>query len=154
MNKENLIFIRLFYSIFFGVGGVFTLTGIIIGISIDSHIRNSVITPGTVINLVEDIYYENGISEKTYSPIVQYTTNSGEFLIFEDSSQSNPPAYKKGQKVEVIYNPQQLESASIHSRFDSWFLPSIFTGMGVIFIIIGLIPLARKFLIKKSNPLS
>ncbi|MEA5573336.1 DUF3592 domain-containing protein [Calothrix sp. UHCC 0171] len=147
MKKDDLMFFRLFTSLFIGIGSVFAIAGIIIGVNINSHIRNSLITQGTVIDYVQYTYKdEDGISVTNYHPIVQYTPINEEPLVFEDASSSNPPAYKKGQKVEVIYNPKLIEVASIHSRFNSWFLPSIFTGIGTILILIGLIPLLRRFL--------
>ncbi|BAZ42750.1 hypothetical protein NIES4101_87200 [Calothrix sp. NIES-4101] len=147
MNKDDLMFFRLFTSLFLGVGGVFAIAGVIIGVNIHSHIRSSLITQGTVIDYVQYTYKdEDGIYVKTYHPIVQYKPINEEPLVFEDSSSSNPPAYKKGQKVEVIYNPKLIEVASIYSRFDSWFLPSLFTGIGTILILIGLIPLLRRLL--------
>lgn len=147
MTKEEADFFRLFGSIFAGVGSIFLIAGIIIGVNTYSYLSKSIITQGTVIDLEKRISKDSdGYSYALYYPIIKFTANSGKVTQFEANSGSYPPAYTKGKKVEIIYNPQEPESAMINSGFDSWFLPIMCTGMGSLFVIIGGIPLVKSFL--------
>ncbi|MBE9007382.1 DUF3592 domain-containing protein [Fortiea sp. LEGE XX443] len=147
MVNEDITFFRVFGSIFAGIGSIFMITGIIIGVNTRNFIGKSISAQGTVIDLVRHTSRgSNGYSSTVYYPVIKFTASSGEPTEFEANSGSNPPAYTKGQQVEILYNPQQLKSATINSWFDLWFLPAMFTGMGSLFVIIGGIPLVKSFL--------
>lgn len=77
--------------------------------------------------------------------MVKFAPSSGEQTIFKSNTGSNPPAFTKGQQVEVLYNPQKPNSAMINSWLELWFLPAIFTGMGSIFVLIGGVALVKSF---------
>jgi hypothetical protein len=84
-----------------------------------------------------------GRSSSVYYPVVKFTPNNGEATTFESNSGSKPPAFRKGQQVEVLYDPQQPDSAMINSWLELWFLPGMFTGMGSLFVLIGGVPLVK-----------
>ncbi|AFY45679.1 DUF3592 domain-containing protein [Nostoc sp. PCC 7107] len=150
MTNEDVTFFRLFGSIFAGVGSIFLITGILIGINTRSFVGKSIAASGTVIDLERHTSRDsNGRSSTAYYPVISFTANSGKPIEFEANSVSNPPAYTKGQKVEILYNPQEPESAVISSWFALWFLPAMFTGMGSLFVVIGGIPLVNSFLPRK-----
>ncbi|MBE9206538.1 DUF3592 domain-containing protein [Nostoc sp. LEGE 06077] len=147
MTNEDVTFFRLFGSIFGGVGSIFLITGILIGVNTRSFVGKSIATSGTVIDVVKHRSRDSkGRSFTAYYPVIKFTANSGKLIEFEANSGSNPPAYNQGQKVEILYNPQEPESAVISSWFELWFLPTMFTGMGSLFVVIGGIPLVKSFL--------
>ncbi|MBD2361156.1 DUF3592 domain-containing protein [Anabaena minutissima FACHB-250] len=135
MDDTN--FLRLFGSIFAGIGSIFAVIGIIIGLNTRSFVATSVKTSGTVIDLIR--------RSKVYYPVVKFTPSSGDPTTFEANSGSNPPAFKKDQPVEVLYHSQEPNSARINSWADLWFLPVIFTAMGSLFVLIGGIALINSF---------
>ncbi|BAY15914.1 hypothetical protein NIES21_17350 [Anabaenopsis circularis NIES-21] len=150
MQNEDVSFFRLFGSIFAGIGSIFVVTGIIVGVHTRSLIGKSISTSGTVIDLVRHTSRDsNGRSSTAYYPVISFTSNSGKPIEFEANSGSNPPAYTQGQKVEILYNPQEPESAKINSWLDLWFLAVMHTGMGSLFVVIGGIPLVISFLPRK-----
>ncbi|MBD2596190.1 DUF3592 domain-containing protein [Nostoc spongiaeforme FACHB-130] len=147
MPNQDVTFFRIFGSIFAGIGSIFLITGIIIAIDTRSFSKNSIPAQGTVINVVKHKSRDSkGRSSTIYYPVIKFTANSGKVVEFEAGSGSNPPAYSPGQQVEILYNPQEPESAAIHSWFDLWFLPIMFIGMGSLFVVIGGIPLIKSFL--------
>jgi len=150
MSNEEVAFFRIFGSIFAGIGSIFLITGIIIGVNTRSFFGKSISTEGTVIDLERHTSRDSkGRSSTAYYPVIKFTANSGKSIEFEANSGSNPPAYTQGQKVEILYNPQEPESATINSWLDLWFLPAMFTGMGSLFVVIGGIPLVKSFLPSK-----
>jgi hypothetical protein len=96
-------------------------------------------TTGTVVGLDWSSDSDGG---STASPIVEYTVN-GKTYSFEGDNSSNPPVYEKGQKVEIIYDPQDPETAQINSFYERWMMPAILipamlgaaivTNLGLIF---------------------
>lgn len=146
MNKEDVMFFRLFGSIFAGVGSIFLIVGIIFGVTTHASTRNSIKTQGTVIDVVQ--YKAEDDSENLYYPVIIFARHSNRTTVFEGDG-SFPPAYVKGQQVEVLYNPQQPELATIYSWIDFWLFPTIFTGVGLVAITIGGIPLFKSFFPKK-----
>jgi Protein of unknown function (DUF3592) len=150
MTKEDVTFFRLFGSIFAGVGSIFVISGLFIALNTRSFVGKGISTQGTVIDVVRHTSRDsNGRSSTTYYPVVKFTPSSGEPVIFEANSGSNPPTHRRGQKIDVLYNPQEPESATINSWLDLWFLPTMFMGMGSLFVVIGGIPLVKSFLPNK-----
>lgn len=147
MANEDVTFFRVFGSIFTGVGSIFVITGIIITVNTRNFVGKSISAQGTVIDLVRRTSRDSdGRSSTAYYPVIKFTASSGEPTEFEANSGSNPPAYTKDQQIEILYNPQEPQSATINSWFDLWFLPAMFTGMGSLFVVIGGIPLVKSFL--------
>ncbi|HYM27966.1 MAG TPA: DUF3592 domain-containing protein, partial [Steroidobacteraceae bacterium] len=60
----------------------------------------------------------------TYHPIVAYTDGAGHPVQFQDSVGSNPPLYRRGEAVTVLYRPDQSGSAIIDRGLWNW-LPSL-----------------------------
>ncbi|BAY24591.1 hypothetical protein NIES2100_43860 [Calothrix sp. NIES-2100] len=137
MDADSKFFL-LFGSIFAGVGSIFAVTGIIFVINTHSFVSTAESIQGNVIDLkLRSSTDSKGRSSSAYYPVVKFTPSSGETIIFESNTGSSPPAFSKGQQVEVLYNPKQPNSAMINSWLELWFLPGMFAGMGSIFVLIG-----------------
>lgn len=78
-------------------------------------------------------------SSDSYHPKVRFTTNEGETIEFTSSSGSRPPAYDKGERVEVLYRPSDPQQAMIKGFFSLWAGPLILGGIGGIFALIGIL---------------
>ncbi|MBD2450598.1 DUF3592 domain-containing protein [Nostoc sp. FACHB-152] len=149
MRNEDVVFFRLFGSIFAGVGSIFAILGIVFVLNTHSFIGKSISTQGTVVDLERHTSTDSkGRSSTAYYPVIKFTPSSGDPIVFEANSGSNPPAHHRGQQIDILYNPQAPESAMINSWLDLWFLPGMFTGMGSLFVVIGGIPLVKSFLPK------
>ncbi|QIR40975.1 DUF3592 domain-containing protein [Tolypothrix sp. PCC 7910] len=152
MNDDSKFFL-MFGSMFAGIGGLFAVIGIIFAINTHSFVKTAESLQGTVIDSKLRSYKDSkGRSSSAYFPIVKITPSSGQETIFESHTGSKPPAFKKGQQVEVLYPPQDPDSVMINSWFELWFLPTIFTGLGSIFVVVGgavlIIPLRRLISVK------
>jgi hypothetical protein len=77
----------------------------------------------------------------TYSPLVEFDTADGQRIQFTGSVSSNPPAYRPGQQVGVLYLPDDPYSAGIDSFWQQWFLAVLLAGMGSVFATVGIAPI-------------
>jgi len=61
-------------------------------------------------------------------PVVKFRTKDGEVVEFESPYGQNPPAYRVGQRVPVLYDPDRPEAAAIQSFVSPW-LWCLVTGL-------------------------
>ena len=81
-----------------------------------NFIKGAVQTEGTVI----DVSHKSTGSGSFYSPVVKYFTKDKEEIIFHSKSGSNRPDFKTGERVRVLYNPEDGQDARIVSFFQLW----------------------------------
>ena len=72
-----------------------------------------------------------------FAPVVRFQTVEGRIVEFESSFRSNPPGYRTGQTVSVLYDPDEPRSAAIRDVFRLWFMPIILGFTGSIFLTVG-----------------
>jgi hypothetical protein len=101
--------------------------------------KRGIEAPGIVVGLHEN-YDSDG---STYTPIVQFRTDSGQSVEFVSSYSSSPPAYRVGETVTVVYPPENPEKAII--KGDGQFLHIIFMLLGGIVAAIGFFQVFSKF---------
>lgn len=80
-----------------------------------------------------------------YSPIVRFETADGKTHEFQSGLRTNPPAYRAGQVVPVVYDPGVPDAAMIRGVLSLWMMPVILGFIGTIFVAIG------TFMIVMSN---
>jgi len=74
----------------------------------------------------------------TYSPVVQFIDLHGKTQMLYATGGSNPPAYRRGEIVTVLYEPDNPEFAVIDDwqRYMGAIIPSV---LGLIFSLLGLL---------------
>ena len=77
-------------------------------------------TEGTVVRLNEQSDSEGGCC--TYVPIVEFEAG-GRAYSFEGGTASDPPAYRVGERVPVLYDPADPETAQIDKWSERWLFP-------------------------------
>ena len=61
----------------------------------------------------------------SYYPVVQFATRSGAAVQFRDTMGSNPPPYREGESVNVVYFPgSPQDSAAIDRGLLNWIAPT------------------------------
>jgi hypothetical protein len=123
-----------------------------------SFLAGAVHAQGTVVDLRRteslDSHSNRSVS---YYPVVQYTASGGRKVEFISDSGSNPPAYSRGDQVEVLYHADAPEKARINGFMSLWFGTLIVSGLGVVFTAVGtamvVVPIRRRRLesFLKSN---
>jgi len=71
----------------------------------------------------------------SYYPVVEFTSSRGKVVQFTSKLGRNPPAFKEGQVVKVLYDPQNVNSAKIAASGEIWLAPTIVAILGTAFSI-------------------
>ncbi|WP_421780334.1 DUF3592 domain-containing protein [Kiloniella litopenaei] len=119
---------------------------------------------GTVINLIQSRSTSSSSTSNSYvyRPEVSFKTLTGDEIIFQSSTGSNPPAYKKGESVSILYEPENPQDAKINDTLSLWFSPVILGLVGLIFSAFGIgisIYLSKKeklknYLLRHGSPIT
>lgn len=102
--------------------------------STKAWVSHAIEVPGTVIEMLRVRSSDN--TGYMFKPVVRFKTVEGNTVEFESNFQSNPPAYRTGQSVSVLYDPDEPRSASIRG-FALWLIPLILGFIGSVFLIVG-----------------
>lgn len=86
-----------------------------------NFINSSLSTTGTVIDFEESYSKDsNGNRSVSYYPIFQFVDTQEQVRKVQSNVGSNPPAYQKGDVVDIIYDPQNADHAKINDTFSMW----------------------------------
>lgn len=82
---------------------------------------------GTVIDL------RHGAGNSTYRPVVSFQTAQGQSVTFVTSWGTSPPAYRRGDRLSVLYDASAPEEAEIEGFLSQWLATLILAGMATVF---------------------
>jgi len=99
-------------------------------------------SPGLVVKLQEK---DSSDGDTTYAAVVEYRDQRGENFDFVDSFSSKPPTYFAGQRVIVLYNPNDPDEAQIDRGLWNYWLTALLGIPGVSFVLCGLYSVRRRF---------
>lgn len=139
---------RLIFVIFAAVGCTFLAIALFWCLHTRNFLKTAVTADGVVI---ENVYSHSSRGSGTYHPRVRFRTAGGQDLIIDSNVGTNPPSYRAGEPVEVLYDPGNPTHFSINSFLSLWFGPVVFGGMGVVFSSIGLIPFAWQRRVRQKD---
>jgi hypothetical protein len=77
--------------------------------------------------------------DSVYYPIFQYRAPSGQEYTICSNTGTNPPGFKKGQSVGVLYDPDQPTEARLDTFVQLWLTTIIVSGLGSLFAIFGIV---------------
>jgi uncharacterized membrane protein YgdD (TMEM256/DUF423 family) len=86
---------------------------------------------GTVIDFRESESTSDGHTSYTYAPIIKFNVNNTP-ITFIDSMGSSDPSEQVGDKVDVLYNPNDYDDAQMDKGWLNWILPLILFGFGIL----------------------
>lgn len=73
-----------------------------------------------------------------YSPVVEFETSPGQKQSFDGNVVTDPPRYRVGEHVAVLFDPSEPSTAMIDRALEHYFVPGLFSGMGLLFALAGL----------------
>ena len=94
---------------------------------------------GQVVDLIAKSSSGSGKSSTTYAPKIQFADAMGHSVTFVSSVSSNPPSYKPGDSVPILYQPKTPENAQVDSWFSRWGGVVIAGGIGAVFSLVGVL---------------
>jgi hypothetical protein len=119
---------------FFALAGLVLLAlALLTGIKTATFLQRAVRAPGEVV----DLYQRPSRNGSTYAPVVEFT-HDGERSRFTTSYGSYPPQFNRGQRVEVLYDPGNVNDARIHTFAQLWGVTGFLTLIGTAFSAVGL----------------
>ncbi len=111
-----------------GMGAV--AGGLFMGVNRYEFIQTALPGQGEVVDLRES----RSDDSYTYYPIVDFSPEgSFELYTFEHGVGSNPPSYRVGDEVDVLYNPDDPGDAIIDQGIFNYLFSVIIIGFGIIF---------------------
>jgi Protein of unknown function (DUF3592) len=128
----------------FGLAAVLLVIGAATLVDAARFVRGAERTTGTVIDL-DSRTSDGGL---VHHPIVRFTAADGRTVEFTSSSGSSSPP-DVGDRVEVLYDPDDPQDAQLSGFFSLWLWPIALGGVGIAFAAAGLFypgtgPLARR----------
>ena len=127
------------------------IVGIIfIGVGIFMYISNNNLVKkcteeveAVVVDMKEDFSSDDDGDIYTYYPIIEYRVDE-ETIKSTMSKGSSNPEYKLGDKVTILYNPNNTKEFIIKGDKSSGIFSFVFMGLGVLVTVFGVITLFRK----------
>ena len=132
--------LKIVGTAFSGIGALFLALGIFFFIDSSNFKKETITAQGLV---VDEVISSTGRSARqltpTHYPVVRFGTATGDTVIFKGHVGSYPPKYYKGQAVPVRYRPEDPQKARIDDNSGLFLLAAIFSGIGGLFFLLGLI---------------
>ena len=99
--------------------------------------RCTVEVTGTVVDITrEETTDSDGFTEHTYYPIIEYTAN-GETVSVKGNDGSNPSKYSIDDKIDLLYNPENVKEYMIKGDKSSQIAGIISIVVGVLLLGVG-----------------
>lgn len=102
-------------------------------------LQKAVLAPGIVVEMATN----ESSDSTTYAPVVAFE-HQGRKYRFKDSISSNPPSYRRGQAVGVLYDPADPREARIDRGTWNKAVPILVAGFGALLCLLGLWMLKRQ----------
>ena len=133
--------VRWIVAAFLGFAVVFGAVGAVLVVQQSRFDSRALLAQAEVVTMIA---VTNGDGQTLYRPELAYMTASGESVRAVTGAASRPPAYTVGQRVEVRYDPARPSEPVIDSFGERWFMPLMFGGFGMLFLLIGMVPPAAR----------
>jgi hypothetical protein len=93
-----------------------------------------------VLGTIAFLELKSTVHGATYYPVIEFTTRDGGTVQFRDNMGSNPPAYREGEVVRVLYFPAfPQQSATVDRGLLNWLVPGALCLLGSLLSIIALL---------------
>ena len=95
-----------------------------------------IVTKGTILRF-ETLRTSSTDKDKLVVPVVGFHTADGREITFEgtmDNTAKLTQHHSTGDRVEVVYNPENPSNAKINTFAEFWFAPLLLWFIGVVFI--------------------
>lgn len=129
------IFENLFFPLF---GLAWIIVGIYLWRRSEHLLRNGVKTHGVIYKFAEQAGMDSGLIH----PVVSFKTVEKQIWITQKLNIGTTPSmYKIGQKVTMIYDPEDPTKVTLVSSFLNVWVPRLFVAIGGAFLVYGILEL-------------
>ena len=135
-------------NLFIGIGAALVAAGIYTLFRQRLTLAQSILTEGVVIDLLPQRALGEYIVNRTgrgprlenkvlYRPVVRFKTQTGHTVEFIANLALRPAPFSIGERVEVVYHPENPGQAQINSFLYLWFNTLILAGFGIFTVAMG-----------------
>jgi Protein of unknown function (DUF3592) len=124
VSPERLV--RWAPRLFAGIGAVLIVVAAVMAVFTARFVATAERTEGTVIDLSRS---EDSEGSVTYSPVVRFTADGRTIQFTSSSGSSSPPSV--GDRVEVLYDPDDPDDARLSGFLDLWLFPLVAGAIGI-----------------------
>jgi len=106
---------------------------------INSLRKVGIVTEGVILRYEKRKPQDKSRKDDLYVPVVQFDTEEGKTIVVEGKVEKNKVLQnicESGERVEVIYDPNNPEHAVINTFAELWFAPLLLWVIGAGFIIV------------------
>ena len=116
--------VRWIFLIFLGVGSIMLAGAALSFMHTRQFVHSSSVGDGVVI---ENVWRESSGRRRSGSfyPRVRYRTMSGQDFVIISNTGSRPPSFRVGERVQILYSPDNPTRARIDSFGSLWALPLV-----------------------------
>ena len=125
-----------FFGLFALIGTVCAIGAYISYRSTYRIVRNGIETEGLVVETYTAPRAVGKTSSTTMAPVVQFTTGDGAVVRYASTTFTNPVSHPIGATVKMWYLPENPQVVVLEGA-DSWLIPAVLGGFGIIFCLIG-----------------
>lgn len=123
-TKETKKAKRVIFAVIIPVGIGTLLLSIYLFLQTTAFISQATKTEGEIVAMRREVSVQSDHRQQiAYYPTFQFTTANGELVQVESHGGSDPSSsFQVGQKIEVLYDPQDPHHAKINDVMQLWFL--------------------------------
>jgi len=134
--SDEVFLSRVLPLIFLLIGMGLLIAATLYGARTRTFLSRAAEAIGEVVALEEEPSTEAG-EPHTYRPVVSFPIGPTQRVRFKSMAHSNPPEYKVGASVRVLYDSDRPHEARIRSFTGLWLPLAILGGLGLIFTALG-----------------
>jgi hypothetical protein len=140
MRPRSLGFTSIL-AVFILVGAFFIGLGVRSLVTTQRFLAKASTADGVVVRLDKVVERSReGDRYTLYYPVVRFVTASGQVVEYSDDLGEDPPAYRVGDSVRVLYDPADPQKARLDTWSSQWLGATIQIGVGGLVFVIGVIP--------------
>jgi hypothetical protein len=136
MKNALATFMRIARMAMFVIGPIFLLVAAILALGTRSFLQHATRARATITALELRTDPEDQ-TVSYYYPRFVFTTPDGRPFSISSNTGTNPPAFKLGQRVDVLYDPANPGDARIDTAVQLWLVPMVLSFIGLVFICIA-----------------
>jgi hypothetical protein len=87
----------------------------------------------------QGVVIDNVVRQGSYYPVDVFTDSNGGFHTVHSTVGANPPEYAVGARLNVFYQPKDLNSTMIDDFTHVWELPIMIGGLAAFYLPVGLV---------------
>lgn len=100
-------------------------------------------TMATVVDMKEDFEIDEGVTRYMYYPVIEYMADN-EMIEETMKSGSSTPAYRIGEEINILYNPNKVTEFIVKGDTSSNIMSIIFVALGGVLVVLGIVTLLKK----------